>query len=319
MKEAANEQARAAHEAAQWLVRLQTGELDAEALTRWRQADAQHERAWQRAERILQSLGQAQGQLGADALRQADRAGRRQAVRVLAALLVASSSGLLAWQLAPWQSWRADQRTARGERRHLILPDGGQLWLDTASAVDIRYQDTVRALYLHEGGLFVETAADAAGRPFIVHTPHGAARALGTSFSVRLFDGARGQEAYTRVKVSSGAVALRALDGAEVRIDAGWQADTVGSGVGAPEAFPEMEEGWTKGVLYAEKMPLGQFVAELARYRPGFLRCDPEVADLLVSGAFRLDDTDAVLLALKSSLPVRIEQRTRYWVTIGPA
>ena len=60
------------------------------------------------------------------------------------------------------------------------------------------------------------------------------------------------------------------------------------------------------------------FTAELARYRPGLLRCDPAVAALPVSGAFQLADTDAALTALAASLPVRIELRTRWWVSIGP-
>jgi transmembrane sensor len=42
------------------------------------------------------------------------------------------------------------------------------------------------------------------------------------------------------------------------------------------------------------------------------------VAALPVSGAFQLADTDATLAALAASLPVRIELRTRWWVTIGP-
>ncbi|MEG0200774.1 MAG: iron dicitrate transport regulator FecR, partial [Comamonas sp.] len=46
-------------------------------------------------------------------------------------------------------------------------------------------------------------------------------------------------------------------------------------------------------------------------------RCDPAVAALPVSGAFQLRNTDEALMALAASLPVRILQRTRYWVTIA--
>lgn len=71
-------------------------------------------------------------------------------------------------------------------------------------------------------------------------------------------------------------------------------------------------------MLYAERMPLPDFVAELARYRPGILRCDPALAALTVSGAFQLDDTDAALRALAATLPLRVDTRSRYWVTLTP-
>jgi transmembrane sensor len=96
------------------------------------------------------------------------------------------------------------------------------------------------------------------------------------------------------------------------------QATATVDSVSAASARDALADGWTEGVLYAEKMPLGAFCAELARYRPGLLRCAPEVAALPVSGAFQLADTDATLAALAASLPVRIELRTRWWVTIGP-
>ncbi len=77
--------------------------------------------------------------------------------------------------------------------------------------------------------------------------------------------------------------------------------------------------GWTDGVLSVQQMPLGEFVAELGRYRPGLLRCAPEVASLMVSGTFQLSDTGAILPLLSRSLPVRVEYHTRYWVSIAAA
>ena len=65
-------------------------------------------------------------------------------------------------------------------------------------------------------------------------------------------------------------------------------------------------------------MPLSAFARELNRYRPGWVRCDPQVADLLISGAFQLSDTDLVLSAVARALPVSVVYRTRYWVTLQP-
>jgi transmembrane sensor len=66
-------------------------------------------------------------------------------------------------------------------------------------------------------------------------------------------------------------------------------------------------------------MLLSEFTAELSRYRPGLLRCAPEVADLKVSGTYQLADTEQILQLLARSLPLRIDYRTRYWVSIGAA
>ena len=52
--------ARAASEAAHWMMRLQGGELDEaawQALARWRAARAEHETAWQRAEHVCRTFG----------------------------------------------------------------------------------------------------------------------------------------------------------------------------------------------------------------------------------------------------------------------
>ena len=80
--------------------------------------------------------------------------------------------------------------------------------------------------------------------------------------------------------------------------------------------------GWQRqasGVLSVQQMPLAEFVSELGRYRPGLLRCAPEVAGLKVSGTYQLADTGQILQLLTRSLPVRVEYRTRYWVSIGAA
>src|SRR5690606_15225592 len=61
---------------------------------------------------------------------------------------------------------------------------------------------------------------------------------------------------------------------------------------------------WLRGTLHADSMRLDAFAAELARYRPGIVRCDPDVADLRISGTFQLNNTDGVLHALPALLPV---------------
>lgn len=317
----------AARQAAQWLVRLHADEGDATLqaeLMQWRNSDPRHEIAWQRAERVLGQLhasraGKSLGVLSAAALREANRSQRRALTRLLATAIVAGPLSYGAWRLAPWQEWSADMRTHTGERRESTLVDGSTMQLDTGSAVDMVFTSSERRLILRAGAIWVQTAADVAQRPFLVQTAQGTARALGTRFTVRIAPPSAPTDRSSLVAVQQGAVELiPANGGAAVRIDAGQQAHMSAEHVDAPEAAGLAADGWTAGVLYAEKTALGVFAAELSRYRPGIVRCDPAVAALSVSGAFQLRDTDQALAALAASLPIRVLQRSRYWVTIVP-
>ena len=82
------------------------------------------------------------------------------------------------------------------------------------------------------------------------------------------------------------------------------------------EASPLNASAWTRGQLVAKRMRLGDLTAELARYRHGWLRCDPAIAQLEVSGVFQLDDIDRALSALSDSLPVRVERFTPLWTRV---
>ena len=59
------------------------------------------------------------------------------------------------------------------------------------------------------------------------------------------------------------------------------------------------------------------FVQELARYRPGLLRCDADIADLRISGVFQTENTDQALDVLEQVFNLKINRLTDYWVSIG--
>jgi len=88
------------------------------------------------------------------------------------------------------------------------------------------------------------------------------------------------------------------------------------AGVGPVRALDEWLLGWREGVLRLDDRPLGELLHELRRYRPGVLRWSPELEQLRVTGTFRLDDTDRVLALLAASLPLQVQARTRFWVSL---
>ena len=87
--------------------------------------------------------------------------------------------------------------------------------------------------------------------------------------------------------------------------------------VGAVRRTDASVGAWQQGSIIAINRPLGELLAELSRYRPGVVRCDPAIAQLKVSGAFPIDDTDRALAALESGFSLRIERYTRYWVRVS--
>lgn len=310
---------RIAREASRWFVLLQgdasAGERD--ACARWRASHADHERAWQLAERFHAQMGNIPAAIGLPALERPrglglNEMGRRDTIKLLTLLIAAAPVGLIGYRELPWRTWSADVRTVVGERRELTLPDGSQVHLNTDSALDIDFDDERRLLSLRSGEALISSARDAAGRPLLVRTREGIARPVGTRFGVRQLDGE------TQVAVLEGAVELHPVHASSqpVMLRAGQQTRFSASGIDAPIALQHHASDWSRGVLRAEKMRLADFAAELDRYRPGLLRCDPAVADLRISGTFQLDDTDQALAAVARTLPVGIVHRTRYWTTL---
>lgn len=300
-------------QAVQWLVQLQAcdaGEASRKAWRHWRAAHPDHERAWQHVEACGLQLQGLPAPLAHGTL--APRRGRRQATKLLALALFAGGS---AWWLrdGAWQEWTADHRTATGQRLALTLVDGTQVHLNTASAVDVRFDGRQRLLRLVRGEVLIATAADAQQRPFLVETDHGRLRALGTRFAVRQ------QRDASHVAVYEGAVEVRPRDAADAAVRilaAGEQAGFSRQGVDAPQPANALATAWTAGMLVAHDMPLADFIAELSRHRPGRLVCDPAVAGIKVSGMYPLDDTDRVLDMLLRTQPVQLSGVGRYWITV---
>ncbi|MCS3420014.1 MULTISPECIES: FecR domain-containing protein [unclassified Pseudomonas] len=303
-------------EAADWMVQLQSGSAtdeDRRAIAQWQGRSVQHAQAWQRAQAILGDFNTVPAAIAGDTLKRIGRKkplGRRQA---LGLLLAAGPATWLAYRQLPWQQWTADQHTAIGEQKNLTLPDGTRVLINTGSSLNIAFSDQVRRIELLKGEVLITTAKDAAHRAFIVQTRHGTARALGTRFSVRV-----GEQA-SRVAVTEGAVELlpeHATQG--VIVKAGEQGAFGADRVAAVEPLDVSALTWESGMLLAQHMRLADLLDELGRYRAGVLRCHDSVANLTVSGAFSLRDTDASLHLLQETLPVKVSSLTGYWVTVEP-
>lgn len=301
--------------AARWYVDLQADPkcpVTQQAHRQWLNADPRHQLAWARLSRLQDKLECLPPNLVQSTL-QGAHIRRRDMLKLLSLTLATGGLGLGAQQSMPWATWMAEQRTRTGERRHLVLADGSQLMLNTATALDVEYRDDRRSIQLYQGEILVETAPDPLGRPFIVLTPQGQIRALGTRFLVRLQD-----DHYSRVSVLQHAVEVspKYAAASKVRVNSGQQLRFSEDQWQSIQPLDEQQAAWTQGMLVARNQRLADFIAELSRYRPGQLSCADEVANLRISGSFALQNTDAVLENLTTSLPVQVRYFTRYWARL---
>lgn len=321
-----------ADQAAEWWTVLMSGEADGAELRRWsawRAADPEHERAWLHMEAVadrFKGLHAGAAYRSLSALAAPRSAGRRKGIKTLlwlgaTGVGAAGGAGLLAARAPALESALgyalADYRSAVGQRRELTLADGSRVTLNTDSAINVRFDAERRLLRLVAGEVMIATghAGAAARPPFVVETAEGSVRALGTRFTVRQRAGR------TEVAVLDSAVAIAPsrYAGAELVLPAGQRLAFTRTEAEAPVPVQQHAAAWVRGLFIADDVRLDEFLADIGRYRRGWLRCDPALAHLRISGVFPLADTDRILAMLADTLPLRVRSRSPYWVTLEAA
>lgn len=311
---------KALHQALEWQVTFWSGEIteaERSEFQRWLGSDERHSAAWTQVQKSENTLASMAAPGAASTLRSSRQmASRRKSLRALGIIIGTGTVFHFARQTPEWQGLTADHHTAHGKRKDITLPDGTQVTLNSSTSIDFVFDNKQRLIRLRHGEIFVIsgpklTVTGEMLGPLLVETAEGSVRPIGTQFNVR-------QEKNTSlVAVIEGAVEITPRrNNQSVRLLAGHKTSFDEQEVGMTESNPANDIAWTKGLLVAERMRLQDFVAELARYRRGFLRCDPSVANLIVSGVYSVDDTDATITSLVDALPIRVQYVSRFWVSI---
>ena len=300
-----------------WQVTLGSDQVTAAeraGLERWRRADPRHEQAWL----AIQALGERLGDPLQVVVPGPSRMRSRPRRRALGSLAALSAAGL------GWTAWREARdgpggqpvhRTATGQTRRVLLPDGSHVTLNTATVLAQSFDAGQRQIRLRSGEILVETPVGDATRPLLIETLAGRLLAQDCRVAVRCFDDAG--RSRTRVQVLSGQVRVAPHRLAAVSVTGGEACWFDATAVASRGPLPPDPLAWTRGQLIAAQWPLSRFLAELGRYRPGLLRCDPVVAEWPISGAFPLADTDAALVLVAQTLPIRLRRLSNYWVTVS--
>ncbi|MFJ4374762.1 FecR domain-containing protein [Pseudomonas japonica] len=312
---------RVIEQAIDWQVKLAYNTVDAAshaAFERWLGEHDDHARAWQRIQSLTARFTGMPPQLALQTLQKLPEARlqRRTMLKLLGLFAIVGAGSWSAADIAPWQRLNADYSTRVGERRQWRLSDDSLIDLNTDSAVALHYDASQRLIELLRGEIHLLSGNDSASaskRPLRVATPFGLFEALGTRFSVRL------QEHGARLALLEGSVRLHPAQGGEdaiARAGESWRLDArQAHRLNTP---PGETAAWRDGLLMARNQPLHEVLAELARYRHGYLGCDPQIANLPVSGNFQLDDPDATLAFIAQAHRLQLQRLTRYWVRLLP-
>lgn len=314
-------------QALRWFVQLRSGHAtfaDRRKFHEWLAADVsrreefeQCSRVWCELDSVKPWLRDELAQASSDWTR-AEHSGARAIWRwpaaVLAALVVLVVAG--GWWFATGLE-TAEYRTAKGERRTVILSDGSTIILNTETVVATAFSFTKRTVVLREGeALFA--VSHASNRPFEVLAGDRAVRDVGTRFLIRY------QSQKVNVTVVEGAVEVpRFQKKAPMQ---SWQILTAGEQVsyqqGGPlspvlAVSPASMTAWVEGKVIFEARALSEVIAEMGRYQSGEIRIlDPRIGALKFSGVFRVNDREGFLTALEQVAPVAVSRVNSHLVIL---
>ena len=295
-------------DAARWFVRLQEPAVDLKEYRRfeaWLDEHPQHRDEFQ----LLQGLWAAADLVPAkrlQALCETPPTHRRRSLLVRYAVAagvaaVALGLGLFSGLNHP-ATYTAEFSTALGERRHVALPDGSVIDLNSRSRVQVRYEKDRRGIELTEGEAMFSVEHDSS-RPFVVEAGSGKVTVTGTRFDVRR------DLNETRVAVEQGTVKVQGQgpDAVSLTAGLGTQINAKGQVADAYAVNPAELTAWRSGKLVFNNASLSEVAAEVSRYRDKPLTvANDSVGQLRLTSVFKSDNTDALVKALPSILPVTV-------------
>lgn len=210
--------------------------------------------------------------------------------------------------------------TQIGEQRHVSLPDGSTIQLNTNTSLLVDFSERQRRVLLEKGEAFFSVAKEQE-RLFSVQTGSQSISVLGTRFNVRqsgnqftvsveegvvavhrkeeplrlgtLADASQANQISGQYKLLAGQIMTFADDSYRVATD---EHDNLAR-----------QLNWREGIVTFEETPLMDVVAELNRYsKQRILIADNGLMQLKVTGVFHLQQLQQVLSGLEATFPLEI-------------
>ncbi len=217
--------------------------------------------------------------------------------------------------------------TAVGEQKTVLLPDGSEVILNTNTQLRLSYTASARVLQLVQGEIFVKVKKEQE-RPLSVVAHDRIIQAVGTEFAVELMPNQKVELMVTEGRVVVG-VQLLAEAGAGLtqRLEIAGRAvpallaqndeDLVSAGervvLGAQASVKQVVSSddldvklsWREGRLIFRSEPLANVLQEIGRYTQiEFVFLDENLKSRTLSGRFRTDDVEALLVLLEVNFSI---------------
>ncbi len=295
--------------AEEWAARLSSHDVsvaDRAAFTDWLNADISNRQAFDEVRRLetLPEAFQARPEMVADLLAEVVPAS------IAAGIALVGIAALLAPRLVDGNLQRV--ATRHGEQRSITLPDGSVVQLNTDTQITYRVDNSVRRVNLESGEAFFDVAKDAS-RTFVVNTDKAEIQVVGTQFTVRrLANEVEVVVKEGKVKVVSEVPLLSTAPAERVDLTPGNRLLLASAGTLPQVALVDVNRAtsWRTGVLDIDGMTLEEVVAEVNRYVASpFVIEDESIRRLLLSGRFRVGDTESIRFMLRERLNVESQPR----------
>jgi transmembrane sensor len=312
-------------EAARWYARLQAADCSMQeraAFQKWREADEQHALAYEQACQAAAGIDQL---MALDPRMQAllDEAlvpavsprvveptkglARVRRWSIPAALAASLALAFVSFRFVGDGTRAADGVVLQAEAapRTVELEDGSTVQMDVNTKIIVRMTAVRRDVTLEAGRAMFDVAHDRS-RPFSVAAATSRTVALGTQFQVEL------DQSQVVVTLAEGSVAIDNEADAQIwqeRLHPGEQLriDVASAARDKLVVDPAVVTSWTRGRLVFRNTPLAEAIEQVNRYSTKKVRLgDPSLRDLHVAGNFIAGDSDLIVDAFASALPLRV-------------
>lgn len=305
-------------QAARWHARMLAADCtpaDRESLTTWLAHSRHHEEAYGRVSHVLSAVESADADprlqfLAEQAFQESAAHAKKRAVALwpaaVAASLAVAAISLVTW-VGPSSAVGPLVYETSEQRSTIVLSDGSTAVLDVGTKIAVEMTDKAREVRLVSGRALFEVAHDA-NRPFSVDANDSRTTALGTRFQVELANRT------VSVVLEEGSVAVERFSAGEKldwsqRLRPGEQVviDAL-TGIGSKRAVDSYSAlSWIQNRHVFRDTRLDDAIEEINRYAAKKVRLgDPSLADWHLAGSFIAGDSEQIMAAVASVLPVRV-------------
>jgi len=235
----------------------------------------------------------------------------RNVIKYAAAIiLLAAFSGTLGYFISDLTQKSKTEFTEiivpKGERSHVVLPDGSKVQLNSDSHLKIVSFNSVIRKVLLEGEGFFEVTHDKS-RPFVVETNSLRVEVLGTTFNVSSYP----EDSLITTYLVSGRVKINDRNSHIVLSpDEAYSYNKVTQESTKMKMTDERYSNWTKGVLTIDGETIGELAKKLERrYNVQISFGDNEVKQHIYTGSIRDEDLNTVLEAIEFASSIQCQHK----------